>query len=93
MPVTPVNLSSNITEKPVAKGAKLSYKEQRELDALPKTIDALEAEQRNITKVLAEGGIYRTDPKAATAMQQRNAVIEEELLVALEKWEGLSARA
>jgi ABC transport system ATP-binding/permease protein len=93
IPVTPVNLSSNITEKPVAKGAKLSYKEQRELDTLPKTIDALEAEQRNITKVLAEGGIYRTDPKAATAMQQRNAVIEEELLVALEKWEGLSARA
>jgi ABC transport system ATP-binding/permease protein len=74
------------------KGPKLSYKEQRELDALPKQIDALEAEQRTIAKALAEGSIYRTDPKAATAMQQRNAVIEDELLVALEKWEALSAR-
>jgi ABC transport system ATP-binding/permease protein len=74
------------------KGPKLSYKEQRELDALPKQIDALEAEQRTISKALAEGSIYRTDPKAATAMQQRNAVIEDELLVALEKWEALSAR-
>jgi ABC transport system ATP-binding/permease protein len=74
------------------KGPKLSYKEQRELDALPKQIDALEAEQRTITKTLAEGSIYRNDPKAATAMQQRNSVIEDELLIALEKWEALSAR-
>jgi ABC transport system ATP-binding/permease protein len=75
------------------KGPKLSYKEQRELDALPKTIDALETEQRAINKALAEGSIYRTDPKAATQMQIRNSDIENELIDALEKWEGLSARA
>jgi ABC transport system ATP-binding/permease protein len=80
-----------VATKP-AKTAKLSYKEQRELDALPKTIEALELEQKKIGAALAEGSIYRTDPKGATAMQIRSSTIDDELLSALERWETLGGQ-
>ena len=38
--------------------AKLSYKEQRELDALPGQIEALEAEQKLIADTMAGSEIY-----------------------------------
>ena len=71
---------------------KLSYKEQRELDALPALIDQLETEQREIEVVLAAGALYSTDPGRATALSQRSAGIEEALMQALERWEALGSR-
>ena len=68
---------------------KLSYKEQRELDALPALIEKLEQEQKTISDALAEGSIYSNDSKGAIAMQQRNSAIDDELLTALERWEAL----
>ncbi len=89
-PSAPVAASApaTISSKPT-KTAKLSYKEQRELDGLPKVIEALELEQKKIGIALAEGSIYRTDPKGATAMQIRNSTIDDELLTAMERWETL----
>ena len=69
---------------------KLSYKEQRELDELPGRIEALEAEQKTIDAALADGSLYASDPPRAAALLQRHALIEEELLAALERWEALS---
>ena len=40
---------------------KLSYKEQRELDELPKRIEALETEQAELNKQLADPDIYRKE--------------------------------
>ncbi len=73
---------------------KLSYKDQRELDALPARIAALEAEQKTLQAELERGGgaIYGSDPAHAAQMAQRFAQIEEELLEALERWEVLEAR-
>ncbi|SIR69932.1 ATP-binding cassette domain-containing protein [Pseudacidovorax sp. RU35E] len=73
---------------------KLSYKEQRELDALPERVAALEAEQKSVQTELERGGgaIYGTDPGRAAQLAQRFAQIEEELLEALERWEVLEAR-
>ena len=68
---------------------KLSFKEQRELDALPAKIAALEAEQSTIRAQLADGSLYASDPKQAVALQTRDVQIDEELLGALEKWESL----
>ena len=72
---------------------KLSYKEQRELEMLPAHIDALEAEQREIAQALADGSLYRSDHARAAALGERSAVIEEELMLALERWEALGSRA
>ena len=46
---------------------KLSYKEQRELDALPALIDSLEEEQTQLHEQLADGGLYSSDPVRAVA--------------------------
>ncbi len=71
---------------------KLSYKEQRELDALPGLIEQLEAEQRSINEALADGSLFATDLARATTLSQRSAAIEEELMTALERWELLGSR-
>jgi ATP-binding cassette subfamily F protein uup len=70
---------------------KLSYKEQRELDALPARIEALEAEQRTIDAELADGLLFARHPQQAAELAARHAQIEDELMQALERWEQLSA--
>ncbi|RPE66664.1 ATP-binding cassette subfamily F protein uup [Tibeticola sediminis] len=77
---------------PAARPAKLSYKEQRELDGLPARIEALEAEQAALRAELADGSLYSRDPQRAAALHARDAAIEDELMAALERWEALSAR-
>jgi ATP-binding cassette subfamily F protein uup len=70
---------------------KLSYKEQRELEALPDLIEALEAEQTSIHAQLADGSLFVKDAQGASALAERSARIEEELLAALERWELLGS--
>ena len=72
---------------------KLSYKEQRELDALPAQIEALETEQKRITEMLEldGGAIYATDSSRAAELAQRHAQIDDELLAAMERQEELAA--
>ncbi|WP_418122968.1 ATP-binding cassette domain-containing protein [Variovorax sp. 160MFSha2.1] len=72
---------------------KLSYKEQRELDALPAQIAALETEQQRITELLEldGGAIYATDSSRAAELAERHAKIDDELLAAMERQEELSA--
>jgi len=78
-----------VTAVPAAKVRKLSYKEQRELEALPQRIADLEAEQASISSHLADGTLYASDNAKAMQLAQRNAAIETELLEALERWEAL----
>jgi ATP-binding cassette subfamily F protein uup len=68
---------------------KLSYKEQRELDAIPAQIEALEKEQTALQALLNEADIYTRAPHEAVAAAERLGVIEEALLGLLERWEAL----
>jgi ATP-binding cassette subfamily F protein uup len=77
---------------PVAKKAKLSYKEQRELDGLPARIEALETEQKTLSALLAGTEIYAGDAAKLATAQARFAALEDELLAALTRWEELGAR-
>ena len=81
-----------VAPKPAAATRKLSYKEQRELDELPARIEALEAEQKTIGDRLASPELYTEEPQRVAALQARYAEIEDQLMAALERWEGLSAR-
>jgi ATP-binding cassette subfamily F protein uup len=76
-----------------AKADKLSWKEQRELEALPGNIAALEGEQADLSQRLADAGIYQADPQAAQKAAERLAAIDDELMALLERWEILEARA
>ena len=68
---------------------KLSYKEQRELEALPARIEALETEQQAIGARLASSELYASEPQQVPVLQARYAAIEEELLAALDRWAAL----
>ncbi|HHS2159662.1 TPA: ATP-binding cassette domain-containing protein [Neisseria meningitidis] len=70
---------------------KLSYKEQRELDALPDEIAALEAEQAEINAQLSNPEIFK-DYEKAGALQSRAEEIEMLLLEKLERWELLETK-
>ena len=71
---------------------KLSYKEQRELDALPSLLESLETEQKQIRLTLEDSSLFTKDPAAASALYARDAEIDSELMAALERWETLSAK-
>jgi ATP-binding cassette subfamily F protein uup len=77
---------------PVPARTKLSYKEQRELDALPARIEALEAEQKALAERLSDGELYAKEPQSVPALQARFEAIEAELMQALERWESLASR-
>jgi ABC transport system ATP-binding/permease protein len=74
---------------PVPQRRKLGYKEQRELEALPALIEALEQEQKAIQSELADGRVYGEDPGRAQQLSMRGERIEEELMTALERWDTL----
>ncbi|MFM7800948.1 MAG: ABC transporter ATP-binding protein, partial [Limnohabitans sp.] len=86
------NRLAAVTPKTTASTKKLSFKEQREYDALPGLIDLLEAEQAQLNEQLADGSLYVTDPTGASAKAARVAQIDDELLAALERWETLGQR-
>ncbi|TKC83108.1 ATP-binding cassette domain-containing protein [Trinickia terrae] len=71
---------------------KLSFKEQRELEALPEKIAALEAEQKTIGAQLEDGSIFAKDPQEGARLTERYAAIDDELLLALERWEELEGK-
>ena len=70
---------------------KRSYKEQRELEAIPQHIEALEHEQAEIHTRLSDSELYRGGGAAITTLQQRLDDIERELAQAYERWEALEA--
>jgi ATP-binding cassette subfamily F protein uup len=76
-----------------AKKVKLSYKDRRELEELPKLIATLEDEQSAITAQLNAPDFYKTNPADARRINARFAEIEEQLLETLDRWERLEARA
>jgi len=72
--------------------SKLSFKEQRELENIPQRISTLESEQEEISTALSVANLYRDNPSHAKQLQMRNALIEEELLLLIARWEELEGR-
>ena len=81
-----------VVATPTAKARKLSYKEQRELDELPKRIADLETEQASLNAQLADPDIYKKNPQGLPAMQERISAIDEALLTLLDRWETLGQK-
>jgi ATP-binding cassette subfamily F protein uup len=71
--------------------AKLSYKESRELEALPKEIAALEAEQQTLAARMHAPEYYKQPPDILRADQQRRGEIEQLLHRKLERWTALES--
>ncbi|MBK5968028.1 MULTISPECIES: ATP-binding cassette domain-containing protein [Thiorhodovibrio] len=91
--------SSNKAEtasKPPAKrtSTKLGYKDQRELDALPAQIEALEQEQQTLEQQLADPSLYqRSDAQAKVAeASARLEAVKQELTDRYARWELLEEK-
>ncbi|HEY6600083.1 MAG TPA: ATP-binding cassette domain-containing protein, partial [Pseudomonadales bacterium] len=76
---------------PIAPSAprRLSYKEQRELDTMPQTIDTLESEQKRLQQHIASPEFYRQDKAAITASLASLDLVNERLAAAYARWELL----
>jgi ATP-binding cassette subfamily F protein uup len=83
---------ASTTDAPPAK-KKLSYKEQRELAALPDTIAGLEAEQQSLSTAIAAPDFYKRAPGDIAASLARLDAIAEELLQQYARWDELDSRA
>ena len=74
---------------PKPKARKLSFKEQKELAALPGRIEALEAEASELQRAMAEPTFFKRGPDAVAADTARSGQIGEELLKLYARWEEL----
>ena len=72
---------------------KLSYKEQRELSALPEKIEALEMEQALLHQRMGEADFYRQPSDKITAAIERLESVKNELELCYARWESLEKLA
>ena len=71
---------------------KLTYKEQRELDGLPKTISDLEAKQSLLQEKLSDSDFYLSDPKKFTLFSKQLSDIKGQIESAEDLWILLEER-
>ena len=93
-PMTPRSSAAPVDAEPDGAASstarrKLSYKETRELTALPGEITALEAEQRELSERMCRPDYFREGAERMRADRARAAEIEEQLMTRLDRWEQL----
>ncbi|MBS0346112.1 MAG: ATP-binding cassette domain-containing protein [Proteobacteria bacterium] len=88
----PVQPKKEEPKPQVAKPAKLSWKEQRELEALPDWIATLEEEQGTIQARLNDPATYRDAPQEVPTLNTRLQTLEGEIEAAMLRWEELESR-
>ncbi len=73
------------------KERKLTFKEQKELDELPKRIEELEAEVQKLHATMADPAFYRESGNKVASTTTRLENAEKELAEAYKRWEELEA--
>jgi ATP-binding cassette subfamily F protein uup len=77
------------TDKP----RKLTFKEQRELEALPGKIEVLESEQTELNARMGEADFYRQGSAKITATMERIETVKIELEACYARWQALESTA
>jgi ATP-binding cassette subfamily F protein uup len=68
---------------------KLTYKETKELEALPQQIEKMEAEQQALYDAMAAPDFFQQDNKVTTAATEKIKELEEKLPTVYSRWEEL----
>jgi ATP-binding cassette subfamily F protein uup len=85
-----VQESRDVSQTVLRSKRMLSYKETRELEALPQLIEALEAERDELAATLSSSEFYAANDSARVAATSgRLATLERELAEAFERWAAL----
>lgn len=82
----PKQNTANTAKAETKPASKLSYKEQKELDEIPKKIEQLETEQADINQQLANGELYKTQANLVKTLQARLTEIDDLLENLLARW-------
>ncbi|WP_448663201.1 ABC-F family ATP-binding cassette domain-containing protein [Sphingomonas sp. CJ20] len=75
-----------VAEAPKPKATKLSYKDQRDYDLLPKRIEEIEAQIARDEAALADPALYTRDPKKFAALTDGIAKLRDEKDAAEMRW-------
>ena len=78
-------------EKKPSTSRKLTNKEQKELESLPASIEALEKEQASIAAQLADPAFYQKEPALFNKAREKLEQIEQDHARAFSRWEELEA--
>jgi len=76
---------------PKERPRKMSFNDQRELEALPERILALEQEQETLHAAMADPGFYKNAAAGVVRINTRLAELEQELAIAYQRWEELES--
>lgn len=85
----PVGAKPSSTERP----KRLSFKEQKELEQLPKQIEQMESEQNDLHTAMASPAFYQQDKSQISKTTERLQTLQQQLSDAYERWETLEAIA
>jgi len=72
---------------------KLTFRERRELEALPDAIEMLEQEKRQIFEKMADPALYKNSGAEVAELKERLESLEKELATAYIRWEFLEELA
>jgi ATP-binding cassette subfamily F protein uup len=78
---------------PLQRARRLTYKEQRELEALPQRIELLEAELGELHQLTADPAFYRKAPAEIIRVKGRLDEVQNEVAEAYRRWEKLDTAA
>src|SRR6185437_11464099 len=80
-------------ERATQKRVRLTWNEQRELDALPSELESLEREQHDLSERMCAAGYHRHDVERIKADRSRAEAIERLLTERFARWGELDAKA
>jgi ATP-binding cassette subfamily F protein uup len=80
-------------EQQVSRRRRLAYHEKRELESLPATIEALDAELAELHVVVSQPEFYKQPASEIAQKQSQLKQLEEQLAAAYHRWEALEQLA
>lgn len=81
-------------KKPVRQRAeRMSWKENKELETLPETIETLESEQEILMQKMSAADFFRLPVSEQQAVTARSEALTQEIETAYERWEFLTQKA
>ncbi len=82
----PTKKDNALRSKPSKSGGKLSYKEQRELDSLPKLMESLTSEAQKLEAEMADPQLYSKNPERFQTATKLLEKANNDLAAAEERW-------
>ena len=90
--VSALSQSAKPQAKPASKPVKLTYKEQKALDAIPEQISTLEAELSDLHEQMADPEFFKQDGSILANASTREQALNSQLETLFARWEELEGR-